>query len=137
VTFPSRELKLEAPDYFATESPDADRMTYGQLRQYITYLARSGVNVVPQSVALYKKISFPLVTLIMTLIAVPFAVMTGRRGALYGISVGIVLAVVYWITINGFSAVGSAGMLPPLLAAWAPNLLFGAGAAYLLLTART
>jgi lipopolysaccharide export LptBFGC system permease protein LptF len=73
----------------------------------------------------------------MTLIAVPFAVMTGRRGALYGISVGIVLAVVYWITINGFSAVGSAGMLPPLLAAWAPNLLFGAGAAYLLLTART
>jgi lipopolysaccharide export LptBFGC system permease protein LptF len=137
VTFPSRELKLEAPDYFATESPDADRMTYGQLRQYITYLARSGVNVVPQSVALYKKVSFPLVTLIMTLIAVPFAVMTGRRGALYGISVGIVLAVVYWITINAFSAVGSAGMLPPLLAAWAPNLLFGAGAAYLLLTART
>jgi LPS export ABC transporter permease LptG/LPS export ABC transporter permease LptF len=137
VTFPSRELKLEAPDYFATESPDADRMTYGQLRQYITYLARSGVNVVPQSVALYKKVSFPLVTLIMTLIAVPFAVMTGRRGALYGISVGTVLAVVYWITINAFSAVGSAGMLPPLLAAWAPNLLFGAGAAYLLLTART
>jgi lipopolysaccharide export LptBFGC system permease protein LptF len=95
------------------------------------------VNVVPQSVALYKKVSFPLVTLIMTLIAVPFAVMTGRRGALYGIAVGIVLAVVYWITINAFSAVGSAGMLPPLLAAWAPNLLFGAGAAYLLLTART
>jgi LPS export ABC transporter permease LptG/LPS export ABC transporter permease LptF len=137
VTFPSRQLKLEAPDYFATESPDADRMTYGQLRQYISYLARSGVNVVPQSVALYKKVSFPLVTLIMTLIAVPFAVMTGRRGALYGIAVGIVLAVVYWITINAFSAVGSAGMLPPLLAAWAPNLLFGAGAAYLLLTART
>jgi lipopolysaccharide export LptBFGC system permease protein LptF len=88
-------------------------------------------------VALYKKVSFPLVTLIMTLIAVPFAVMTGRRGALYGIAVGIVLSVVYWITINAFSAVGSAGMLPPLLAAWAPNLLFGAGAAYLLLTART
>ena len=137
VTFPSRDLKLEAPEYFATESPDADRMTYGQLRQYITYLARSGVNVVPQTVALYKKVSFPLVTLIMTLIAVPFAVMTGRRGALYGISVGIVLAVVYWITINVFSAVGSAGVLPPMLAAWAPNLLFGAGAAYLLLTART
>jgi LPS export ABC transporter permease LptG/LPS export ABC transporter permease LptF len=137
VSFPSRDLKLEAPDYFATESPDADRMTYTQLRQYITYLARSGVDVVPQSVALYKKVSFPLVTLIMTLIAVPFAVMTGRRGALYGIAVGIVLSVVYWITINAFSAVGSAGMLPPLLAAWAPNLLFGAGAAYLLLTART
>ena len=137
VTFPSRDLKLEPPDYFATESPDADRMTYGQLQRYISFLKASGVNVVPQTVALYKKVSFPLVSLIMTLIAVPFAVMTGRRGALYGISVGIVLSVVYWISTNVFSAVGSAGMLPPMLAAWAPNLLFGAGAAYLLLTART
>lgn len=136
-SFPSRDLRLEPPAYFATESPDAERMTFGQLKQYITFLQASGVNVVPQTVALYKKVSFPLVTLIMTLIAVPFAVMTGRRGALYGISVGIVLAVVYWITISAFGAVGSAGMLPPVLAAWAPNLLFGAGAAYLLLTART
>ncbi len=136
-TFPSRDLKLEAPDYFATESEEPDRMTYGQLKKYIADLASSGVNVVPQTVALYRKISFPFVTLIMTLIAVPFAVTTGKRGALYGIALGIVLAVVYWITINAFSAIGSAGMMPALLAAWAPNLIFGAGAAYLLLTVRT
>jgi lipopolysaccharide export system permease protein len=136
-TFPTRDLRLEPPEYFATESPDADRMTYGQLKRYISDLASSGVNVVPQTVALHRKISFPVVTLIMALIAVPFAVTTGRRGALYGVAVGIVLAVVYWTAINIFSAVGSAGMLPPILAAWAPNLLFGAGAAYLLLTART
>lgn len=137
VTFPTRDLALEPPDYFASESEEPDRMTYGQLKKYIDDLATSGVNVVPQTVALYRKVSFPFVTLIMTLIAVPFAVTTGRRGALYGIAVGIVLAVVYWITINAFSAVGSAGMMPPLLAAWAPNLIFGAGAAYLLLTVRT
>ena len=137
VTFPSRDLKLEAPDYFATEAEEPDRMTYGQLKKYIADLASSGVNVVPQTVALYRKISFPFVTLIMTLIAVPFAVTTGKRGALYGIALGIVLAVVYWIAINAFSAIGSAGMMPAMLAAWAPNLIFGAGAAYLLLTVRT
>ena len=65
-------------------------MTYAQLQRYIADLSASGVNVVPQTVALYRKISFPFVTLIMTLIAVPFAVTTGRRGALYGIAVGIV-----------------------------------------------
>ncbi len=136
-TFPSRDLTLEAPTYFATESPDADRMTYAQLKLYISDLAASGVNVVPQTVLLYRKLSFPFVTLIMTLIAVPFAVTTGRRGALYGIAAGISIAVVYWITINTFTAIGSAGMLPAMLAAWAPNVLFGAGAAYLLLTVRT
>ncbi|HEX7086244.1 MAG TPA: LptF/LptG family permease [Vicinamibacterales bacterium] len=137
VTFPSRDLRLEPPDYFATETEEPDRMTFAQLRRYIEDLAASGVNVTPQVVALHRKISFPFVTLIMTLIAVPFAVTTGKRGALYGISVGIVLAVVYWITINAFGAVGAAGMMPAALAAWAPNLIFGAGAAYLLLTART
>ncbi len=137
VTFPSRDLRLEAPDYFATETEEPDRMTFAQLRRYIEDLAASGVNVTPQIVALHRKVSFPFVTLIMTLIAVPFAVTTGKRGALYGISVGIVLAVVYWITINAFGAVGAAGMMPAALAAWAPNLIFGAGAAYLLLTART
>jgi len=137
VTFPARDLALEAPEYFATESEAPDRMTYGQLKRYITDLSASGVNVVPQTVALYRKVSFPFVTLIMTLIAVPFAVTTGKRGALYGIAVGIVLAVVYWITSSAFSAVGTAGMMPAMLAAWAPNLIFGAGAAYLLLTVRT
>ena len=137
VTFPSRDLTLESPDYFATEAEEPDRMTYGQLKRYITDLSSSGVNVVPQTVALHRKISFPFVTLIMTLIAVPFAVTTGKRGALYGIAVGIVLAVVYWIASSAFSAIGTAGMVPPMLAAWAPNLIFGAGAAYMLLTVRT
>ena len=137
MVFPGRALRLEPPEYFATESPDADRMTYTQLRRYISDLRAGGFNVVPQTVALHRKISFPFVTLIMTLIAVPFAVTTGRRGALYGIGVGIVLAVVYWMTINAFGAIGSAGLLAPILAAWAPNLIFGAGAAYLLLTVRT
>ncbi len=137
VTFPARDLRLESPDYFATEAEEPDRMTYAQLKRYIADLSTSGVNVVPQTVALYRKVSFPFVALIMTLIAVPFAVTTGKRGALYGIAVGIVLAVVYWVTSSAFSAVGTAGMMPAMLSAWAPNLIFGAGAAYLLLTVRT
>ena len=61
----------------------------------------------------------------------------GPRGALYGVGVGISLACTYWVVMSIFGAIGSAGMLGPVLAAWAPNLLFGASAAYLLLTVRT
>jgi lipopolysaccharide export LptBFGC system permease protein LptF len=88
-------------------------------------------------VALQRKIAFPFVTVIMTVLAVPFAVMTGRRGALYGIGIGIVLAIVYWTTQSVFAAVGSGGLIAPTLAAWAPNILFGAAAAYMLLAVRT
>ncbi len=136
-TYGTHDLSLEPPDYFVTEQPDAERMTYRQLEQYVLELRASGFNVIPYAVALYRKVAFPFVTVIMTLIAVPFAVTTGRRGALYGIGIGIVLAIGYWMVISVFAAIGSAGLIAPLLAAWAPNVMFGAGAAYLLLTVRT
>ncbi|MDE3155879.1 MAG: LPS export ABC transporter permease LptF [Acidobacteriota bacterium] len=135
--FGARPLTLEPAGYFKTEAPDAEQMTYTQLKRYIGQLRAAGFYVVPYVVALQRKVAFPFVTIIMTLLAVPFAVSTGRRGAMYGIGLGIVLAVTYWIMLSFFVAIGSGGLLTPLLAAWAPNLLFGAGAAYLLLTVRT
>jgi LPS export ABC transporter permease LptG/LPS export ABC transporter permease LptF len=136
-TFDQRPLALEPPDYFITEQPDADRMSYRQLKAFIGELEASGFSVVRQTVALQRKLSFPFVTVIMTLIAVPFAVTTGRRGAMYGVGLGLVLAMAYWMVISVFGAIGSAGLIAPVLAAWAPNFLFGAGAVYLLLTVRT
>jgi LPS export ABC transporter permease LptG len=130
-------LPLEAADYFVTEVPEPDRMNFEQLRRYIAELRASGYHVLEHEVALQRKLAFPFVTMIMTLIAVPFAVTTGRRGAMYGIGVGIVLALVYWTMISVFAAIGAAGLIQPALAAWAPNLLFGAAAVYLLLTVRT
>ena len=131
------DLALEPPSYFGTREPQPEFMSYSQLRDYIGQLRTSGFDVVAQQVALERKMSFPFVTLIMTLIAVPFAVTTGRRGAMYGIGVGIVIAISYWVAFSVFAALGTGGVVAPVLAAWAPNLLFGAGAAYLLLTVRT
>jgi lipopolysaccharide export LptBFGC system permease protein LptF len=137
VDFGERPLHLEPPDYFETEQPDAEMMTYGELQRHVHDLRNSGFNVVPLLVALQRKLAFPLVTVVMTLLAVPFGASTGRRGALYGIGLAIALAMAYWLLMSAFAAIGSAGLLPPILAAWAPNMLFAAGAAYLLLTVRT
>jgi lipopolysaccharide export LptBFGC system permease protein LptF len=135
--FTTLRVALEPAEYFQTEAPEPERMNFAQLRRYIDELETSGYTVMEHEVALQRKFAFPLVTLVMTLIAVPFAVTTGKRGAMYGIGVGIVLALVYWTAISVFAAFGSSGLMPPSLAAWAPNLLFGATAAYLLLTVRT
>jgi len=138
VTAESQPLPfLEPPDYFETEPPDAELMNVRELGVYVDELSASGFDVVQLVVALHRKISFPFVTLVLTLIAVPFAVTMGPRGALYGVGVGISIACTYWIVMSVFGAIGSAGMLAPMLAAWAPNLLFGASATYLLLTVRT
>jgi len=135
--FPDRTVALEAADYFVTETREPDLMNFGQLRTYIGELRASGYNVLEHEVGLNRKVAFPFVTVVMTLIAVPFAVSTGKRGAMYGVGIGIVLALVYWVMISIFAAFGIGGLLDPVLAAWAPNLLFGAAAAFLLLTVRT
>jgi LPS export ABC transporter permease LptF/LPS export ABC transporter permease LptG len=136
-TFKNLGARFEAADYFVTEAREPELMNFGQLRTYISELKASGYNVLDHEVGLHRKIAFPFVTLVMTLIAVPFAVTTGRRGAMYGIGVGIVMALVYWTMISVFAAFGQGGLIDPMLAAWAPNLIFGAAAVYLLLTVRT
>ncbi len=135
--FAERQVVLEPPDAFAAPIPRPEQMTYGQLDAYIAGLRHSGRDVREFEVSLYRKVAFPFVTLVMTLIGVPFAVTTGRRGALYGVGVGIMLALVYWTMISVFGAFGAGGLMPPLMAAWAPNAIFGACALYLLLTVRT
>ena len=135
--FTDRLAPLEAADYFVTETREPDLMNFGQLRTYIGELRASGYNVLEHEVGLNRKVAFPFVTVVMTLLAIPFAVSTGKRGAMYGIGIGIVLALVYWVMISIFAAFGIGGLLDPVLAAWAPNLIFGAAAAFLLLTVRT
>jgi lipopolysaccharide export LptBFGC system permease protein LptF len=73
----------------------------------------------------------------MALLAVPFGVSTGKRGTLYGIGLGIVIALTYWVASSAFVAIGSGGLLPPVLAGWAPNILTLGLAAYLVLRVRT
>jgi LPS export ABC transporter permease LptG len=135
--FDVQPIALEPPSYFKTDEPEPDRMSYDELNRHIVRLRASGFHVVPYMVQLQRKIAFPFVALIMTLLAVPFAVTTGRRGALYGIGVGIVMAIVYWTAQSVFAAIGAGGVISPVLAAWAPNILFGAAAAYMILTVRT
>jgi LPS export ABC transporter permease LptG len=135
--FAEQAISLEPPSYFKTEEPDADRMTYGELKKFILQLQASGYHVVPYMVQLQKKVAFPFVTVIMTLLAVPFAVTTGRSGAIYGVGVGIVLALVYWTALSVFGALGAGGWISPVLGAWAPNIIFASAAVYMLLTVKT
>ena len=137
VAFTSHPLVMEGPGYFATERPDAEHMSYRQLSDHVAALRAGGFNVVPYVVSLHRKLAFPFVTLIMALIAVPFAVTSGKHGAMYGVGAGIVLAILYWTAISVFGAIGAGGLMAPALAAWAPNIIFGCTALYLLLTVRT
>jgi lipopolysaccharide export LptBFGC system permease protein LptF len=108
-----------------------------ELKNYISYLRKSGYNATELQVELNKKISLPLSCLIMALLGVPFSFSTGKKGAFFGIGISIAIAMSYWGISSVFEAMGAYGLLVPVLAAWAPNLLFGAAGLVLLLNIRT
>ena len=129
-TFP--EL-AEAPAYFKKEVKQSSEMSYDELRRYIHDLQQSGFDVVRLRVQLQKKIAYPLITLVMAILAIPFALSAGKRSALAGVATAIGIGVVYW-TISGlFEAMGNLSQLPPALAAWSPDLVFGFIGGYLIL----
>jgi lipopolysaccharide export system permease protein len=137
-SFESRALQLPPPATFGgPRDRPAGEMTFGELRQHIAELEARGANRAESRVRLQSRIAFPLVTVVMTLLGVPFGATMGRRGALYGVGLALVLGAMYWLLNTFFVAVGEAGLLEPALAAWATNLLFLSLAAYALLTART
>jgi lipopolysaccharide export LptBFGC system permease protein LptF len=86
---------------------------------------------------LHKKISFPVVNFIMAVLGIPFAFSMGRKGALYGIAVGVLIGILYWGIFGVFGVLGENGLLSPILAAWGPNIIFAAGGTLLLSTVRT
>jgi LPS export ABC transporter permease LptF/LPS export ABC transporter permease LptG len=127
----------EDPRYFKKEVKQSTQMSYRELENYIDDLKQSGFDVVRLTVALHKKLSFPVISLIMCMIAIPFSFSMGKRGSLYGIGVSVMIGITYWVIQEFFEQVGGAGKLVPFLAAWAPNLIFGTGGIYYLFTIRT
>jgi LPS export ABC transporter permease LptG len=128
---------IDPPPYFKKEVREADQMNYAELERYVADLQRSGIDVSGLMVALYRKLSFPLVSLIMALIGIPFSFKTGRRGAFYGIGFCLAVGIVYWLTFELFGRLGGINQLSPAVAAWFPNLIFGASGLWLMLRVKT
>jgi lipopolysaccharide export LptBFGC system permease protein LptF len=100
-------------------------MNWRQLGEYIQGLKQAGFDTARLSVQWQKKFAFPLIAGIIVFLGAPFAFLTGTRGAVGGLAVAVGVAIIYWATAALFEAMGSVGQLPPLLAAWSPDAIFG------------
>jgi LPS export ABC transporter permease LptF/LPS export ABC transporter permease LptG len=113
-----------------------ETMSFLELRGYITRLAETGHHVSKYLVQLDSKLSFPLIHVIMALVAIPFALASPRSGGRgMGIAVAILILVGYWVVHSVAIAFAKAELLPPMLGAWTANIIFvGLGAALFLRT---
>lgn len=114
----------EPPGYFNREVRQSYQMNWWELRQYITELRQAGFDVARLSVQLHKKLAFPLIAPIIILLAIPFSILVGTRGAVGGLALGVGVAIAYWASSALFEAFGAVGQMPPVMAAWTPDAIF-------------
>ncbi|HTI04123.1 MAG TPA: LptF/LptG family permease [Gemmatimonadales bacterium] len=132
----SRTLK-ETPADLLAEPKAPDEMRYGELDRYIEALARSGSNVKKLQVELALKIAIPFICLLIALFGAPLAISNPKSGAAWGVAASLATTFIVLLMFQLAKAVGAGGVMPPLLAAWTPNLLVAVSAVYLLRKAPT
>jgi len=120
----------EPPSYFRREVRQYYQMNWRQLGEYIAGLRQAGFDTARLSVQWHRKFAFPLIAAVIVFLSAPFAFLVGTRGAIGGLALAVGVGIAYWSAAALFEAMGSVGQLPPVMAGWAPDAIFGFLAIY-------
>jgi lipopolysaccharide export system permease protein len=113
------------PARFTATSVDPEQTPFWELRDAIREVRAAGRPVDTLVAGLHHKISGPLSAMLMPLLGAVAAFGLARSGKLFVRAVvGMGLGFAYFIADNFMLAMGQFGAAPPVLAAWAPFLLF-------------
>ena len=128
----------ERPTDFQVVQKDVEVMGYFELKRYIRKLQSEGYDATRYVVDLNGKIAFPLVSIILAVIGISFSLRSERSGGIaQGIGAGLVIGFSYWLVYAFGMSLGRSGTLPPFIAAWFANILFGVASVFLIRRVKT
>ncbi|HEY4304874.1 MAG TPA: LptF/LptG family permease [Gemmatimonadaceae bacterium] len=127
----------ERPSEMMMKQRQPHDLTYGELTRVINATERSGGDANLLRVERALKIAIPATCLIIALFGAPLATSTERGGSGYGVAVSLATTMIFLVMVQLTRAVGGKDVITPELAAWVPNLLFGAAGLLLLKRVRT
>lgn len=116
---------LEGTEAFFGNQRTTDEMNRAELGEHIRLFQRSGIDVRPFLVDYHMKLALPFASVVLSMFAAPLSLWGGRHGWVFGLGAAIGLAFVYYTLMALFRSLGANGVLPPLLAVWLGNGLFG------------
>ena len=115
----------KTPENFKHVEATLGELTFFDLRREINRLQAEGYNTVRHQVDMHTHIAAPFACLVMVLLGIPFALHRGRSASLAsGIVISILIGVSYFILNSVATVFGYSGVLAPLIATWASNIIF-------------
>lgn len=102
-----------------------EELSFLRLRDWIANLTSKGIDASRYQVDLHMKLAVPFASAVLTIVAVPIAGSVRRHPSIARIvTAGTVIGFCYWVTLALANSLGYSSTLPPILAAWAANILF-------------
>lgn len=125
--FKNRRLQTQEKfSDFTVAEPTPEEMNFRELKEHMKKLKKMGLDYKSYLVDLMAKIAFPMVNFILPLIGIPFSLKTGRSaGIAAGVGLSILIGFGYWVIMAFNISLGHVGVLPPFLAAFGSNIIFG------------
>ena len=123
--FSSKVSELDLPPRtLIPRTVDSDEMSLLELVRYARRMRRLGVSVTQLRVAAHAKLAYPFTNVILCALGIPIALRLRRSPKVVNFCVAMALSFLFlWVMELG-KALGASGRLPPMVAAWTPNLVF-------------
>lgn len=124
-------IKYTPADFF-TEERNPDDMTMAQMREYINLKQKMGTDTTSLTIQLYMKMAIPFASLVFALLGAPLGISPRRASGSVGLGLSIIVIFFYYIATFLSMSLGEMKLFTPLIAAWAPNVVTGGAAWYIL-----
>jgi lipopolysaccharide export system permease protein len=115
----------DTPEDLKLLAREPEEFTFFDLQKQIADMRSKGIDPTSYEVDLQAKLAFPLISPLMVLIAIPFALkrqMSGSMALSFGVA--MLIGFGYWVLAAFCISLGHSGALPPWAAAWLPNAIF-------------
>lgn len=123
----------ETPETFITKRKKPDDMSYGQLKKRAEKQNAQGYDNTIDLVNLYMKLSYPFMSVVFAIIAIPLGLWEKIEGIPLSVTIGMLTFFLFWLVMSSANTFGLAGRLPPFLSAWTANIMFTFSGIYLLM----
>ncbi|HJO61638.1 MAG TPA: LPS export ABC transporter permease LptF [Desulfobacterales bacterium] len=112
---------------------DEEEMTLTELRAYLRNDTKKEAQYYLTLMEFHKKFSLPFSCFALGLLAVPLGMQTNRAKKSYGLVVGLMMFFLYYMMLSAGWVFGEAGVYPPLIGMWIPNVIMGSLGLFLLI----
>jgi lipopolysaccharide export system permease protein len=110
-------------------------MSLSELQGYLKTKPADDEKYIQALMEYYRKFSIPFACFALGLLALPLGVQTSSVKRSYGLGLALLFILIYYLLLSAGFVFGEAGLYPPVIGMWVPNLLIGGIAIFLIVKA--